>query len=91
MNDYKDQVIWFKITTWGKLAENCGQFLFKGKQVYVEGRLQVDPETGASKIWTRGDGTPATSFEVTATVVKFLSGNTEGEITVDEVVDDVPF
>ena len=35
-----DRTEWHAITVWGKTAENCGKFLAKGRQVYVEGRLQ---------------------------------------------------
>ena len=32
---------WHTVTAWGKLAETCGQYLAKGKQVYIEGRLRT--------------------------------------------------
>ena len=45
----------------------------------IEGRLVPDPATGGPKIWTRQDGTPGTSFEVSANTVRFLSSRGEGE------------
>ena len=47
---------WHRVVAWGKLAETCGQYLQKGKQIYVEGRLQTrsweDRETGQKKYRT---------------------------------------
>ena len=37
----QERTEWHRIVTWGKLAENCAKLLSKGKQVYVEGRLQT--------------------------------------------------
>ena len=36
----KDKTEWHRITAFGKLGEICGEYLAKGKQVYIEGRLQ---------------------------------------------------
>ena len=36
----QEKTEWHRITVWGKLAEICGQYLAKGKQVYIEGRLE---------------------------------------------------
>jgi len=74
-----DRTLWFRITTWGKQAETCNQYLKKGKKVLVEGRMVVDPATGGPRIWTRQDGTNAASFEVSASTVRFLSSRSEGE------------
>jgi len=71
------ETTWFRISAWGKLAETCNQYLKKGRQVYVEGRLTPDKETGGPRIWTRQDGSAAASFEVTAAFVEFL-GSGEG-------------
>jgi single-strand DNA-binding protein len=69
---------WFRVSAWGKTAENCNQYLHKGSPVLVEGRLVCDPETGSPRLYTRQDGSPASSFEVSASTVRFLSGR-EGE------------
>ena len=63
---------WFRVEAWGKTAEICNQYLKKGSRVLVEGRLKSDKATGAPRIWNRQDGTPATSFEVTSSLVRFL-------------------
>jgi single-strand DNA-binding protein len=72
-----EETIWFRVSVFGKMAEICNQYLKKGRRVLVEGRLQAD-KTGGPRIWTRQDGTPAASFEITAQTVKFLSSKGEG-------------
>ncbi len=68
-----DETTWFRISVFGKQAEACNQYLKKGSSVLVEGRLKPDPATGGPRIWTRQDGTPGASFEVTAQTVRFMS------------------
>ena len=68
------EILWFKVTTWGKLAEVCNTYLHKGSQVFIQGRLIADPTTGGPRIWTRQNGNPAASFEINAEVVRFLDG-----------------
>ncbi len=72
------KTIWFRVTAWGKQAEICNQYLKKGQQVLVDGRMSADPNTGGPKIWTKQDGTSGSSFEVTASTVRFLSSRGEG-------------
>lgn len=38
----QERVEWHRIVAWGKLAEICGEYLSKGNQVYIEGRLQTN-------------------------------------------------
>jgi single-strand DNA-binding protein len=61
----KEETDWFRISVWGKQAEQCNQFLSKGRQVYVEGRLHA-------RNWEGQDGQMRTSLEVTADRVLFL-------------------
>lgn len=68
-----DETIWFRVSAWRKLAEVCNEYLQKGRPVLIEGRLQPD-ENGNPRTFTRNDGTPGASFEVTATTVRFLGG-----------------
>ena len=70
---------WFRIATWGNLAEVCNQYVKQGMKVMVEGRLVCDPKTGGPKIWTRQDGTAGASFELTAQSVEFLSGGRDDD------------
>ena len=70
---------WFKVSAWGKLAEVCNLYLKKGSQVYVEGRLIVDQETGGPRIWKKQDGNLAANFEINANLSaswagKFITG-----------------
>jgi single-strand DNA-binding protein len=69
-----EETIWFRVTAWRKLAETCNQYLSKGRQVFVEGRLTPDKATGGPRIWTGNDGKPRASYEMTADTVKFLGG-----------------
>jgi len=71
------ETVWFRITTWGKQAEICNQYVKKGMKVLVEGRLTPDKATGGPRVWNKQDGTPAASFEVTAGTVRFLSSRGE--------------
>jgi single-strand DNA-binding protein len=62
----KEETEWFTVVTWNRLAENCNQFLTKGQQVYVEGRLHT-------RNWEGQDGQKRTSVEIIASNVIFLS------------------
>src|SRR5512136_908130 len=71
------ETIWFRVSAWGKTGENCNQYLKKGSKVLVEGRLTADPKTGGPRVWNKQDGTPGSSFEVSAQTVRFLSSRTD--------------
>jgi single-strand DNA-binding protein len=72
------ETVWFRVTTWGKQAETCNQYVKKGSKVLVEGRLTADAATGGPRIWNDQGGSPRASFEVTASTVRFLSSKGEG-------------
>ena len=61
----KEETEWFSVVSWGKLAEQCNQFLTKGRLVYVEGRLRMHT-------WEGQDGQKRTRNEIVADRVKFL-------------------
>lgn len=65
--DLQDVTTWFRITLWGKQAENASKYLTKGSPVYVEGRLRVEE-------WTDRDGGQRYTLEVQATDMQFISG-----------------
>src|SRR5438552_18974022 len=46
----QERTEWHRVVVWGKTAENCSQYLTKGRQVYIEGRLQT-------RSWDDQDGT----------------------------------
>ena len=61
-------------------------------QVLVEGRLEADKATGGPRIFEKKDGTHAATFEITASVVRFLSGNGNGATEANTPTDDdTPF
>lgn len=72
------ETIWFRVETWGKLAEICNQYVKKGSKVLVEGRLTADKSTGGPRVWSKQDGTAGASFEVNAQTVRFLGDKSEG-------------
>ncbi len=72
-----EETAWFRISVWGKQAEAVNQYLAKGKQVLIEGRLTTDPATGSPKTFKRNDGTVGASFEVIANTVRFLQSSSD--------------
>jgi single-strand DNA-binding protein len=66
-DSWKDETEWMRVTVFGKTAENAAQYLQKGRQVYVEGRLK-------SSKYTDKDGVEKVSVEVVASNVVFLAG-----------------
>ncbi len=69
--EWQDVVTWFKVTFWRKQAENASKYLTKGRQVYVEGRLQTEE-------WTDRDGNNRFTLAIQGTDIQFL-----GEIRSD--------
>jgi single-strand DNA-binding protein len=67
----KGHTEWHNIKAFGKLAEICGEYLRKGKQVYVEGRIQTSR-------WEDHDGTKRQKTEIIASVMQML-GNKQGD------------
>ncbi|MHB8418464.1 MAG: single-stranded DNA-binding protein [Myxococcales bacterium] len=63
----QERTEWHRIVVWGKLAELCNQYLVKGRQVYVEGRLQT-------REWTDKENHKNYTTEVVAQQVTFLGG-----------------
>ena len=59
------------VVTWGKTAENAGQYLAKGRQIYVEGRIQT-------RQYKDKDGNDRYKTEVVANQVLFLGGGDRG-------------
>src|SRR5262252_1384903 len=63
----KEQTEWHRVVVWGKQAENCSQYLSKGRQVYVEGRLRT-------RQWDDKEGNKRYTTEIVAQTVQFLGG-----------------
>jgi len=77
------------IVAWDRLAEVCGDYLAKGRPVFIEGRLQMDS-------WEAEDGQKKTRLKVIAQNIQFLGGagtksNGDREEDADESDNDIPF
>jgi single-strand DNA-binding protein len=70
----RDETTWFRVSVWGRQAESVNEYLAKGRQVLVEGRMNADPETGGPRLFNRQDGTVGASYEIRAFNVRFLGG-----------------
>jgi single-strand DNA-binding protein len=94
----EERTEWHKIVVWSKLAELCGEYLSKGRTVYVEGRLQT-------REWNDKEGAKRYTTEVVAQTIQFLGSPGERgaktasakpisnmeEAPALEVEDDIPF
>jgi single-strand DNA-binding protein len=65
---------WFTVVTWGNLAEICNQYLKKGQQVYVEGRLQT-------RRWEDTEGVKHSAVEIVANEMMMLGERRESSST----------
>ena len=65
--EQREETEWFNCQAFGKLAETCNQYLTKGQQVYVEGRL-------TSRTYQTGDGQTRHSNDITVREIQFLGG-----------------
>jgi len=63
---------WHNIVAWKRLAEICGEYLTKGKQVYIEGSIR-------SRQWEDQNGNKRTSYEIVANVMKMLGSKADSE------------
>jgi single-strand DNA-binding protein len=66
----REETEWFSVVTWNRLAETCAQYLTKGRQVYVEGRMQT-------RSWEGQDGQKRYRTELIAETVKFLGNRND--------------
>jgi single-strand DNA-binding protein len=78
----KQETEWFSVVAWNRLAEQCNQFLAKGKLVYVEGRLHT-------RSWESQDGQSHSRMEVIANRVIFLDRRGTGATGEEKVEDGV--
>ena len=69
----KEQTEWHKIVAWRRLGEICGEYLQKGRQVYIEGRLQT-------RSWEDKEGNKRWTTEILALNMQMLGapGDTMG-------------
>jgi single-strand DNA-binding protein len=92
----EERTEWHRIVAWGRLGEICGEYLHKGKQVYIEGKLQT-------RSWEDRDGNKRYTTEILAQTMQMLGpAGKEGKATgreerypVEEPItvpeDDIPF
>ena len=91
-DDWKDEVCYVDITVWGKQAENCAEYLNKGSQAFIDGRLHFQS-------WETDAGQKRNKLEVVANNVQFLgraggpkaSPDMEQEPPPGRADDDIPF
>lgn len=79
---------WHKIVAWGKLGEICGEYLSKGRQVYIEGRIQT-------REWEDRDGNKRYTTEINASQMIMLgsrdfTGESRPSSSADMQMSDVP-
>ena len=67
----QEKTEWHRIKAWGKLAELAGEYLAKGRQVYVEGRIETSE-------YTDKEGVKKYSTEIVANEIQFLDSKGEG-------------
>ena len=84
----KERTEWHRIVCWRRLAEICGQYLKKGREAYIEGKLQT-------RSWDQ-DGSKRYVTEIIADTVQFLGGQGQVEekpytVTPDDDNSDIPF
>ncbi len=70
IGEIKEETTWFKVSFWGKLAEVASQYLSKGRQVYIEGRLRT-------REWTDKEGRTRTSLEISGSELKLLGSRND--------------
>lgn len=95
----REETTWFRVSAWRQQAELANEYLSKGRQVLVEGRLRPDPQTGGPRTWTGQDGTVRASYELTADVIRFIGGRGDGdfieggveESSAAQEEDEIPF
>lgn len=71
----EERTEWHRVVAWSKLAELSGQYLSKGRQIYVEGRLQT-------RSWDDKEGNKRYTTEIVATGIQFLgsAGDRKSEV-----------
>lgn len=67
----QEKTEWHRIVAWGRLGEVCGEYLAKGKTVFIEGRIQ-------SREWEDQDGNKRTTVEIIANDMIMLGGPGQG-------------
>lgn len=69
----EEHTTWFRVTVWGRQAELANEYLAKGRQIYIEGRLRLEE-------YNDREGNPRVSPEVNATDIQFLGQRPEAPV-----------
>ena len=80
----QEKTEWHRVAAFGKLAEICGQYLSKGSQCFVEGKLQT-------RSWEDNAGEKRYTTEILASSVQFMGGNKNVDNSVEDSGDEIPF
>lgn len=89
----QEKTEWHRVSMWGKMAESLAEYITKGKQIYVEGKIQ-------SRQWDDKEGNKKVSFEIRAENVSLLGGGGGGgrarqsetaPVAAPLADDDIPF
>ena len=89
-NRKEDETEWFRVVTFGRTAEVCGEYLKKGSKVFLEGPLR-------SEEWEDNEGIKRKNYSVIGNTVKFLSTKSEEfkttgrDVKSEKFGDDIPF
>ena len=78
--EQQDETDWFRVTAWERLAEICANYLTKGQQVYIEGRVRLDE-------WTGQDGQQRSNLAVTAYQMQMLGSRRDQGMSSDSMDD----
>lgn len=79
----KDEVSYFNVTSWGKLAEICATYLKKGKSVIITGNLK-------QRRWKAEDGTNRSDVSISAQDVKFIGNQSKKDNNAGSFQSDGP-
>jgi single-strand DNA-binding protein len=77
-----EETAWTRWTCWDGMATTAAQYLMKGRQVMVEGRLKPDPETGGPRVFQKNDGTWGASYEFVCERLTLLGNRGDSSTTV---------
>jgi len=83
----KNDATFLNITAWGKLGENCAEYLSKGSHIHVEGRLQSD-------FWETENGNKKSAIKIIADKIAFLSTKKGKDKPINQQTNqenDIPF
>lgn len=86
----REETTWHDIVAWEKTAENCAKFLAKGREVFLEGRIQI-------REYEAKDGSKRKAFEIVADRVTFIGSSAQTKTVADRAeaaepeLDEIPF